>query len=77
MFVIIFVLTNINIFMLKMYQEILTKVSFDRQLFKKELFKAMKWVGSPLELYQFKLWCLQEFGKKHPEVLKEVFQEGL
>jgi|694.fasta_scaffold31630_6 hypothetical protein len=61
--------------MLKMYKEILTKVSFDRQLFKKELFKALKWVGTPLELYQFRMWCIQEFGRKHPEVLKEVFQE--
>jgi hypothetical protein len=61
--------------MLKMYKEILTKVSFDRRLFKKELFKALNWVGSPLELYQFKMWCIQEFGRKHPEVLKEVFLE--
>lgn len=61
--------------MLKMYKEILTKVSFDRQLFKKELFKALKWAATPLELYQFRMWCIQEFGRKHPEVLKEVFQE--
>jgi hypothetical protein len=61
--------------MLKMYKEILTKVSFDRQLFKKELFKALKWVGTPIELYQFRMWCIQEFGRKHPEVLKEVFQQ--
>jgi hypothetical protein len=61
--------------MLKMYKEILTKVSFDRKLFKKELFKALKWVGTPLEFYQFKMWCMSEFGRKHPEVLKEVFQE--
>jgi hypothetical protein len=61
--------------MLKMYKEILTKVSFDRRLFKKELFKALKWVGTPIELYQFRMWCIQEFGRKHPEVLKEVFQQ--
>ena len=61
--------------MLKMYKEILTKVSFDRLLFKKELFKALKWVGTPIELYQFRMWCIQEFGRKHPEVLKEVFQQ--
>jgi len=61
--------------MLRLYKEILTKVSFDRQLFKKELFKALKWVGTPLELYQFRMWCIQEFGRKHPEILKEVFQQ--
>ena len=61
--------------MLKMYKEILNKVSFDRRLFKKELFKALKWVGTPIELYQFRMWCIQEFGRKHPDVLKEVFQQ--
>ena len=61
--------------MLRLYKEILTKVSFDSQLFKKELFKALQWVGSPLELYQFQMWCKKEFGNKHPEVLKEVFSE--
>ena len=61
--------------MLKMYKDILTKVSFDRRLFKKELFKALKWVGTPIELYQFRMWCIQEFGRKHPDVLKEVFQQ--
>jgi hypothetical protein len=62
--------------MLKMYQEILTKVSFDRMLFKKELKKATQWIVSPLELYQLKLWCMKEFGKKYPEELKEVFLEN-
>lgn len=61
--------------MLRLYKEILTKVSFDSHLFRKELSKALKWVSSPLELYQFKLWCIQEFGKKHAEILQEVFNE--
>lgn len=61
--------------MLKMYQEILTKVSFDRKLFKKELKKATGWIVSPIELYHFKLWCVKEFGKQYPDELKEVFLE--
>jgi len=61
--------------MLELCKEILTKVSFDKILFKKELAKALKWLQTE-EIDKFKDWCLKTFGKKYPEILKDVFKHG-
>ena len=58
--------------MLELCKEILTKVSFDKTLFQKELFKAIRWINSE-ELGVFKEWCLGMFGKKYPDVLQLAF----
>lgn len=58
--------------MLEMCKEILTKVSFDRVLFQKELMKALNWLSHD-EIDRFREWCLNTFGKKYPEVLKTAF----
>jgi hypothetical protein len=61
--------------MLELCKEILTKVSFDRILFQKELVKALKWLQSE-EIDSFKDWCLKTFGKKYPDILKVAFKRG-
>ena len=54
-------------------KEILTKVSFDKKLFKKELVKAMRWLKSD-EKKMLMVWCLATFGHKYSDVLTEVFR---
>ena len=61
--------------MLELCKEILTKVSFDRILFQKELAKALKWLQSD-EIENFKEWCLNTFGKKYPDVLRAQFKQA-
>jgi hypothetical protein len=61
--------------MLELCKEILTKVSFDRILFQKELAKASQWIKSE-ELDVFKDWCQSMFGKKYPEILQLAFTKA-
>jgi hypothetical protein len=53
-------------------KEILTKVSFDRTLFRKELKKAIRWLKKE-ERSLLKVWCLATFGNMYLDIIKEVF----
>ncbi|WP_299202257.1 hypothetical protein [Brumimicrobium sp.] len=59
--------------MIELSKNILTKVSFDRQLFQKELEKSVQWISKSEDLQSFKEWCMIEFGHLYPTVLKKVF----
>jgi hypothetical protein len=59
--------------MLELTKKILTKVSFDRNLFQKELFKALKWITDIEEVQRFQEWCITEFGWKYPKIIKQAF----
>lgn len=59
--------------MLELAKDILQKVSFDVNLFKKELFKAIKWLESQEEIKKLKEWCMRKFGKKYPQIIEEAF----
>jgi hypothetical protein len=63
--------------MVELCKEILTKVSFDRYLFQKELKKAIKWIQNPVELRQFKEWCIREFGGKYPKIIEKTFKVAI
>lgn len=58
--------------MLEFTKKILTKVSFDRVLFTKELKKAVKWLTHD-ELQHLKTWCNQRFGNMYGDVINETF----
>lgn len=58
--------------MLELSKTILSKISFDKYLFKKELKKARKWL-KPNEALVLKVWCLAQFGHVYKEVILEVF----
>ncbi len=58
--------------MLELSKTILSKISFDKYLFKKELKKARKWV-KPKEALVLKVWCLAQFGHLYKDVILEVF----
>lgn len=51
---------------------ILPKVSFSRELFRKELTKCINWVGDA-ELKSLKQWCFENFTDLYPDILAEAF----
>ena len=46
--------------MLEFSKQILSKVSFDRNLFHKELKKSISWLKND-EIEKLKIWCLSSF----------------
>lgn len=60
--------------MLDYVKMILTKVSFNKALFEKELRKALK-ILLPAEMPDFRRWCYQQFSRLYRRVLKRVFGE--
>jgi hypothetical protein len=51
---------------------ILPKVSFSKQLFRKELNKCIHWV-EPEQIRELYSWCNENFREMYPDVLKEAF----
>jgi len=58
--------------MLEYFKTILSKVSFDKKLFEKELLKALKQLITD-ELKIFKEWCYQQFSSVHGTILNRCF----
>lgn len=58
--------------MLEYAKIILPKVSFSKDLFRKELNKCISWLEEDqvLELYK---WCNENFKEIYPDVLSEAF----
>lgn len=59
--------------MLKYTETVLQKVSFNRDLFKKELIKSLKWLHGE-EIIILKTWCILNFGAIYLDVINEVFK---
>ncbi len=62
--------------MLELSKKILSKVSFDKRLFRKELRKAVNWVHKD-ELVLLRAWCIASFGHVYAEVIAEVFDQQI
>lgn len=62
--------------MMEFSKQILQKVSFDPRLFRKELAKAVRWLGSHDQLV-LKAWCLATFGHQYKEIILEVFRSTM
>jgi hypothetical protein len=58
--------------MLEYAKVILPKVSFSRELFRKELAKCINWVGVS-DLVHLKNWCFENFREMYPDILTEAF----
>jgi len=59
--------------MLEYAKVILPKVSYNRELFRKELSKCISWVdGKELDL--LKTWCFENFMDQHPDILNKAFE---
>jgi hypothetical protein len=54
-------------------KQILTKVSFDKKLFYKELTKAISWLKKD-ERKMLMVWCLATFGNKYGDVISQAFR---
>jgi hypothetical protein len=59
--------------MLEFSQHILKSVSFDKNLFKKELKKMILW-AKPDEAMLLKAWCIATFGHLYGDVITDVFR---
>ena len=59
--------------MLEFTKKILSKVSFDKNLFKKELSKSARWL-SKQEVLTLKIWALTTFSHYKNTIL-EVFDQ--
>ena len=59
--------------MLEFTKKILSKVSFDKNLFKKELSKSARWL-SKQEVITLKIWALTSFSQYKNTIL-EVFDQ--
>ncbi len=61
--------------MLEFTKKILRGVSFDAQLFQKELNKALRWITDAEEIKKFQEWCITEFGAKYPGIIRKAFAQ--
>jgi hypothetical protein len=58
--------------MLNYFKSILTRVSFDANLFEKELLKAIKSLVAD-EVMELRSWCYATFGDSHGSILNRCF----
>ena len=58
--------------MLEYFKTILSKVSFDKRLFEKELRKAIKSLVEQ-EVDLLREWCYQNFGQQYQPILNQCF----
>lgn len=59
--------------MLEHQKLILEKVSNNKELFRKELVKSLKWLKS-YEIYRLHSWLKEKFYLKHREIIEDVFE---
>ena len=59
--------------MLEYVKLILSKVSFDKTLFERELVKSLKTLKRE-ELLELRQWCLERFSDIHLLIVNRVFQ---
>jgi len=60
--------------MLEYAKVILPKVSFSRELFRKELNKCINWVETD-QVKELCTWCYLKFQNLYPDVLAEAFAD--
>ena len=58
--------------MLEFCKSVLSKVSFDRALFAKELKKSVRWLKKS-EIQNLKDWCLNRYGEVYADVILSTF----
>lgn len=59
--------------MLTYTETVLEKVSFNRDLFRKELLKSLKWLQNE-EVNVLKVWCIINFGAIYMDIIAEAFK---
>jgi len=59
--------------MFELTKKILVRVSFDPQLFQKELSKGIRWMTDTEEVQRLREWCIKEFGMLYPSIVQKAF----
>ncbi len=59
--------------LIEFIKNVLVKVSFDRELFRKELKKSIQWLDNTAERILLYQWCTTNFGGQYPDVIQEAF----
>ena len=59
--------------MLEYIKKILSKVSFDPELFEKELKKGIKSLIQPQDILRLQRWCYQRFSRNYGSILARSF----
>jgi len=62
--------------MLNYCKKILTKVSFDKDLFEKELRKAVRSLVLYDEVTALRKWCMRRFSQTYRQVIERVFSDS-
>lgn len=62
--------------MFEFSKQILEKVSFNRNLFSKELKKLIIWMDDHDEILKLKEWCKKEFGALYPDIINNSFKKS-
>lgn len=62
--------------MFELSKNILSKVSFDPTLFRKELMKSINWI-KPSEKTLLQVWCLATFGNVYKDEIIEIFSKAV
>ena len=60
--------------MLEYSKTILQKVSFNKELFQKELTKSMQWLHKD-EIILLQIWCIATFNHTYGDIIREVFPQ--
>lgn len=68
--------TNLIMIDIRYAKEVLTKVSFERSIFKRELEKFIN-IIQPEQHSEFKEWCIAKFSQDHQEVIQNAFKSQL
>lgn len=61
--------------MLNYCKKILKSVSFDKELFEKELKKAVRNLLLYDEVLALRKWCFRKFGNPYKQIIENVFNE--
>jgi hypothetical protein len=59
--------------MLEHQKILLTQLSYDKELFRKEIVKSFKWLKS-YEIIKLHSWLKSEYGNTHADVIRQVFE---
>lgn len=59
--------------MLEHQKLLLEKLSYDKELFKKELVKSFKWLKS-YEIIKLHTWLKNKYGQTHGDIIQDVFE---
>jgi hypothetical protein len=59
--------------MLDQQKIILNQLSYDKELFRREIIQSFKWLKS-YEILQLHRWLKENFDKTHHDVIQEIFE---